>query len=327
MAFGLLPWSAMAQEDDMYFMPSKKSKTQSEQSSQSTRYYSPSRDVYYSGSNRDVDEYNRHGGSYYQLLPADSTMVDVINFSAEEGVYPDSTTTVPADDYKYTRLMSRWEGYEPGESFWAGYRAGRDDAWNTWHSPWYFSSFYPWYDPWYYPYGYYSWHYPYRYWDPWYYDYAWYGHYSWGWGYRPYYYHYGWSAGPRHYVTYRNGNSGTIDRRGRTHGSFSGNRATASSGRFSSARQRTIDGHTNYSSPTRQSSTATSRSGNFGGARSASSTATRTTTPTRSSSSTYTPSRSSGSFGGGGFSGGGRSGGGGFSGGGRSGGGGFGGRR
>ena len=64
---GALPLTMMAQDDDMYFVPSKKSVEQPASNSGRRGY------TYYSGSNRSVDEYNRRGtgGSYYQVLPAD----------------------------------------------------------------------------------------------------------------------------------------------------------------------------------------------------------------------------------------------------------------
>ena len=170
----VIPFTGMAQDDDMYFVPSKK-QAQQEKSS----YSSYSRDAYYSGSNRDVDEYNRRGGSYYEVYEADSVGNDIIDFSAEEGVYPDSV-----GDFALTRQMARWDGYTPADSYWQGYDDGRNDSWG-WHSPWYYSSFYPWYDrswywdSWYYdPWYYSSWRYGWY--DPWYYGH--YGYYGWGWG-------------------------------------------------------------------------------------------------------------------------------------------------
>ena len=117
----------MAQDDDMYFVPSKKSSatvTNTNRYGNSGSYNRP-RDTYYSGSNRSIDEYNRRGGSYYQVIPGDTTANDIINFSAVEGVYPDSTIQ---DDYALTREMSRWDGYEPESSYWEGYADGRRDG-------------------------------------------------------------------------------------------------------------------------------------------------------------------------------------------------------
>ena len=77
---GAMPLSMLAQDDDMYFVPTKQTVAQAR------THYSVSPRTYYSGSNRSVDEYNRRG-SYYQPIPGDS-LSDVIDFSAVAGVYP-----------------------------------------------------------------------------------------------------------------------------------------------------------------------------------------------------------------------------------------------
>ena len=175
-----LPLSMQAQDDDMYFVPSKKKEV-----ANTSSYSSPKADTYYSGSNRSVDDYNRrsqsgwsYNGSSYQVISGDSTMKDVITFTPVEGVYPDSTAEF--GDFALTREMTRWEGYTPTDAYWEGYDRGRSDEWSAsvWHSPWYYSSYYPWYDRWYY--------------DPWYPSWTW----STGWYYDPWYYrpyhYYGW---------------------------------------------------------------------------------------------------------------------------------------
>lgn len=331
---GVMPLTMEAQ-DDMYFVPSKKKS--SVETVRPVSSYAPIRDTYYSGSNRDVDEYNRRGGSYYEALPGDSTS-DIINFAAEAGVYPDSTQT---EDFQLTRKMSRYEGYEPDAAFLAGYTAGRYDSWG-WHSPWYFSSlYYPWYDPWYYDLWYDPWYYRYRGWyvgwyDPWYYGY--YGYY----GYYPYYYggYYGYHGIGGYTYT---GTTGT-QRHGRINydgprGISNGSSTAHSAGTFGGARSGSFGNRNSNTSSSRNSTrtrtTATSNGvqstqyGNFGGSRSntSSTSTTRTTVPSSSSSGSFGGggsfggSRSSGGGGGGSFGGGG--------GGGRSGGGGgsFGGRR
>ena len=66
---GVLPLSALAQ-DDVYFTPTKSvSKSSSDKAP-----------AYYSGSNRSVDEYNRRGRlkSYYQKIGADSYGNDIV---------------------------------------------------------------------------------------------------------------------------------------------------------------------------------------------------------------------------------------------------------
>ena len=247
------PLISMAQDDDMYFVPTKKNVEKA-----NARYGIPN-DTYYSGSNRSVDEYNRRGvgGSSYEVIGNDTSMIDVINFSGEQGVYPDST-----GDFSLTKKMSRWEGYTPSEAYWDGYNRGRSDEWysSSWHSPWYYS-YYPWYDSWYY-------------YDPWYYHY---GYWGWGgyygsWYYRPYYYYggVGWGgSSPRTRTYARTGNAGTISRYGESHGRFSGARSgsitSGSSRRYGSA----ASGSSTSSS--RNYNTGTSRSSNFGGTRSSSS--------------------------------------------------------
>ena len=59
-SLGLLPFTMVAQDDDLYFKPKKVVRDRSEQVD--TRSYS--------GSNRDVDEYNRRGKywSHYQVV-------------------------------------------------------------------------------------------------------------------------------------------------------------------------------------------------------------------------------------------------------------------
>ena len=259
---GAMPITMMAQDDDLYFVPTKENVAK-----EAAKYGMPD-NTYYAGSSRSADEYNRRVWS--SVAPIDSAGNDIIDFSAERGVYPDSTYS-DVSDYQYTTRMSRFDDYTPSEAYWKGYRDGR------WTSPWYYGSYYswydPWYDPWYYGYsGYWGWHSPWYYsiwYSPWYYGY--YGYY----GYRPYYwggryghYHYGsynaWkhsSHSPYRYHQYTN--------RGRTTGGHQGRSTYGNSSR-------------------------TSHSGNYGGSRS-------TYTPSHSS---------GGSFGGGrsgGFSGGGRS--------------------
>ena len=332
---GALPLTMVAQDDDMYFVPTKKSTVVRTRTDVAPR---PA-PVYYSGSNRDVDEYNRRGGSYYQVVSNDSTGNDIIDFNGELGVYPDSAQT---EDYALTRQMSRWDGYEPEEVYREGYRDGRMNS-LSWHSPWYYSSFYPWYDPWYYDpwyYGYYGWYGGWY--DPWYYGYSYY---------HPWYHSY-WYGG---YYPYYGGGGGYIASSHRTgtqnHGrvSYSGPRGI-SNGRTSTYSSGTFGGRSIGTASANRGSFGTSRSsnsrpasrpassntrvtnsyGNFGGNRTVSSSSSRSYTPTYSGSTSsgssggYSggSSGSSGSFGGGGAYGGSRSSGGGGGGGGH-----FGGRR
>ena len=167
--FGVLPIAAVAQDDDMYFVPSKEVKAK-----EVYNYGMPS-NTYYSGSSRTTDEYNRR----MIAAPTDSLGNDIIDFSAVRGVYPDSIAqTEQGEDYQLTRRMTRFDDYTPSQAYWDGYRDGR------WSSPWYYNRWYSWYD-----YDYWYWN------DPWYYgSYGYYG----GW-YSPYYYGY---YRPWHYYGY-----------------------------------------------------------------------------------------------------------------------------
>lgn len=275
---------AHAQDDDMYFVPTKANVAKAK-----ANYGIPA-ETYYSGSSRSTDEYNRRGSSY-QALPADSAS-DIITFAPVTGEYPDSVA-----DFELTRKMQRWDDYEPSASYWEGYSDGRRDSWG-WHSPWYYTSYYypwydswrySWYDPWYYSWGswydpWYSWHYPY---------YGWGGYYGW---YRPY--HYGYYGG------YYGGYSGY-------YGGYRGGKTVAGT-RNHSINGRSATGRTwGNTGNARTSSSRSSSTGRSSGNRSAWSTGNSRSsgsyTPSRSSSSSsgsYSGSSSRGSSGGG-FSGGG----------------------
>lgn len=301
MIAGMLPLSLVAQDDDLYFVPKKKSVEKV------TDNYGIPANVYYVGSDRSIDEYNRRTKSYYEVIGADSTLNDTISFSAEKGIYPDF---ISDEDFKLTKEMSRFDDYRLSDydAFWAGYNAGRYD-W-AWHSPWYFSR-YGWYDPWYY--SRWAWY------DPWYYGYGWYNpwYYGYGW-YDPWYYGYGWYS-PGYYAWYGSGRvgrryvntigAGTIRRDGMTHANY---RRAGSSGHYANGsrsnelRNRTVNGtsrtgRVNRSTASRSyensRTTYNNNPGNFSGSRS-------------NGGSSFGGSRSGG-FSGGGFSGGSRGGGGG----------------
>ena len=233
-----LPLTMMAQDDDMYFVPSKKNITQEAQT------YGMPKNTYYAGSSRSVDDYNRR--AWTSVTPIDSTGNDIIDFSAVKGVYPDSAyAEVDNSDYELTRKMSRFDDYTPSEAYWDGYRDGRWSSpwyyggysswyWNDpwyWGSPWYYGSYYGWYSPWYYGYGYY------RPWYPGYY--GWYGPYWHGGGaahrpnngrpvnHRP-------NLNGRNFGGYRGNSTPTntngINNRTTNPSSFGGSRSTGSSG-------------------------------------------------------------------------------------------------
>ena len=296
MLIGAMPLAMMAQDDDLYFVSKKKKSAVVEEAQDQ---FGMPKDTYYAGSNRSVDEYNRRFKSQVEMI-GDSSKVDVIDFSAEKGVYPDSLS----EDFKLTKKMTRFDDYRLADNaaFWAGYRAG-SYAWG-WHSPWYYNHW-GWYDPWYYPYysSYWGWY------DPWYYGYA-------GW-YDPWYYrgYWGYPYPYRPVVVVGGGGrrantigTGTIRRDGSTyshHGGFSGYH----SGSNSSLRQRAnaMSGGRTYSS----GNNIRSGSGNFSGYRGSSSSSSGSFSGSRSSGSSFGGSRSSGgSFGGSHSSGGGSRGGG-----------------
>ena len=246
---GALPLTTTAQDDDMYFVPTKENRAKS-----AATYGMPA-DTYYSGSNRSVDEYNRC--SWSSVTPIDSLGNDIIDFSAEQGVYPADTLTALAGEYPLTKRMSRFDDYTPGEAYWQGYRDGR------WSSPWYYV-YVDWYDPWYYsPWYYTSW----SYWpSSWYYT-GWYHHpwhYGWG-GYR------GWYYRPYRYVAYHHNYHHGVGRHvsyGSPRGFGSHGSHSYSAGTFGGSRVRgNSDGGTRSYTPSRPSGTSTSSFGNFGGSR------------------------------------------------------------
>lgn len=274
--FGVMPLSMVAQTDDLYFVPKKKVKKATVENTV------PEQETYYSGSNRTVEEYNRLE-SKYEVLDDDSTKSDIIDFSAEKGVYPDSLET---EDYAITKKLQRFDDYDIADNvaFWAGYEKGRKDY--MWHSPWYYRTYGwygGWYDPWYYGPGWYysgwygwydSWYDPWF--NPWYY--GWYSpwYYTWHspyYGWRDYYgwnypYYYGGSVSVGRHIAHH-GNTGSIDlNRGRMNGRFynSGSGRSGSTrlgaSRTSSLRSQTVAGHRAYdrSSYSRSSNTGTSRS-------------------------------------------------------------------
>lgn len=252
-----MPLQLMAQ-DDMYFVPTR------ELAEQTAREYGLPRETYYHGSTRSIDDYNRHG-SYYEVI--DSLASDTIDFTGMLGVYPDSLYD-EADDYVYTRRMSRFDDYQWSDSYWAGYAAGRYSRFG-WYSPWYYDSWY--YSPWSYSSWYGGWY------DPWYYG---------GW-YRPYGYYgyYGYYGHPHYYgYTY----SRPIHRGGTPRARFG-------------STPRSIFG-------TPRTGNTTTRRSSFGNTRTYQPRTTTTTTPrhstpttTRStSSSSFGGSHGGGSFGGGG---------------------------
>ena len=294
---GMLPLTMVAQDDDLYFVPKKKSVERV------TDNYGMPTDVYYSGSDRSIDEYNRRLKSRVEVIGGDSTLCDTISFSAEKGVYPNDS--ISDEDFKLTKKMSRFDDYRisDNEAFWAGYAAGRYD-W-AWHSPWYYTR-YGWYDPWYYT----RW----RWYDPWYYDwyYGWYD--PW---YDPWYYGYGWYSGwyaPRYYGWYSGGSvgrhyantigAGTIRRDGGTH---MGYRRSGSSSRYangsrmsSELRNRTVSGNSRNGRVNRSSASRNYDSSNYNRGTFSGNTGSYSNSRGNGGSFSSSSSRSSGGFSGGG---------------------------
>lgn len=311
-----MPLTSMAQDDDLYFNPKKEAKEQAEKRAALQKAYELQRArrdsiyaLFWSGSNRNVDEYNRGGRlfSHYEKVGTDSLGNDIIQFHVGKGVAPDSIYddayfaqkyADQDEDFARTRDMSRWDGYyDPWFYDYYGYGPyyWRSRMWG-WHNPWRYGYYAGWYDPWFDP-----WY------DPWYYGYAgwyggWYDPWYWGGYYNPWYWggpmighvSYGGFAGNKRY-----NNPGLIDGSNHHYNGVVGNNSNTYSRRSNSNMsfgQRRDSGnfnHSNNSSWGTRSNSGFSNGGSFGG----------------------------GSFGGA------RSGGGSFGGGSRSGGGSFGGRR
>lgn len=183
--FAAVPLLSFAQDfdDDIYYNPSKKTKTQIVKTSktQTPVHYTPTPDYpsadtyqFSTNSGRDVDEYNR------RYLTADTVAQD----SAID------------DNFTYTRRIERFHNPDVVISTNDGDLI--DTYYNTPASslniyvnnyPGYYWNRWPYYS-WTYPYWSWSWNY-----NPWY----WGPSYTWGWGYDPYW---SWSWGPGYYPGY-----------------------------------------------------------------------------------------------------------------------------
>lgn len=295
----------MNAQDDMYFVPTKKNVEKSKKD------YGMPKDTYYSGSNRSVDDYNRRHTECWenqlkdgsQVVAIDSLGNEIATVNVKKG--KSKRDSILNEDYKYTRMMEMWDGYQCSNAYWRGYNDGRFNRWYGWSSyydPWYYSSWYGpyslWYDPWFYGYGgwYGGWY------DPWFYGYAgWYGgwhpYYDWGW-HGHYYPVYGGGGGTRYYGT---GRAGTANHGngsyGRPKSAFGSGRSISSgianrdrsnsvitrsgtsnrynnSNRNVSYQRNNINASSgrnqNYSSSSSSRSSSFSSSGSFGGSRSGS---------------------------------------------------------
>lgn len=178
MMLACLPLISFAQnDDDMYFVPKKSKTSQTTQSAPSVparQSYTPQRtqtDEYYTGTLRDVDEYNRRGTNGVTSTPeySDENKKDTVYVVVEN-------QNEDYEDCLLSARLARFHGY--GYPYYAWY--------DPWYDPWY-------YDPWYYRpgwgwSGYWSfggWGWRYSWYDPWYYGPTWgwsgyYGGYAWG---------------------------------------------------------------------------------------------------------------------------------------------------
>ncbi len=319
MAILALPFAIYAQNDDMYFVSSKKKNDKKDDTKVERRERglnirteaSPWDDAedtdYHTGSLRDVDEYNRRGTQVRARLQGDTLYVQneqplpeqeyVVryedNYAVDEPYY---------NDYRFAMRLSRYHGFYHYDPFmW--------DVCYGWYDPWY-DPWYGWYGP-YYRHGWYSW-------CDW----------GWGWGHAHLGWHHGWGPGHHHGWgpaapprPHRPGGS-ALANNGRRPGSVGassgrGGRNYASSSRAGRGGSGVVD-----SGSRRPSSSSTGRYSvpSSSSNRRGSSTYTAPSRGSRSSSTYSAPSRSNRSSGGSvsrgsGFSGGSR-GGGGFSGGG-----------
>ncbi len=254
---GMLPLVSMAQ-DDMYFVPSKKKATKAEYTQKQPQT------TYYSGSQRDVDEYNRQGG---YTLHIDSAGNTTLSFDGATDEYPPSDY-VATEDYSYTKRMSRFDDY----AWDAGYRRGYHDAFTDswyWNDPWYYDRWY--YASWRYGGWSFSWHHPIYWHRPHYWHHPWYGG-SW---YRPY----RGVTGTRNRGSFRNNRSGSFTNTqtgnrvnsNSNRGTFRSNRGTFNSNRNGSFNTNSSSSRSNNSSFNSNRSGSfnnRSSSGSFGSSRS-----------------------------------------------------------
>lgn len=309
---------AWAQDDDMYFVPSKKkAKTEVRREVRQDVEYMvrPTVTANTATVTRDVDEYNRRGLSsqqYEYQMSGDTLCIETTPQTRQSlSDYQDAYTEGYYDGMDDMALSRRITRYRRPGLIWYD-----DLYWDTWYDPFFHTSLY--YNRWYYDvwgwnYGW-SWHYPY---------WRWHNPY-WGWN-TP---HYGGGAWhPGHYpggkpgkpagsgIAIRNGHvrpstgriGATASRNGRTSierssgRDYNNNRSTASSSRTQRGKS-TSQGNASTSSRPQRSSVSTQNNST-----------TTHSTPSRSSSGSYgggSVSRSTGGGGGGSRGGGSRGGGG-----------------
>ena len=171
-----------AQNDDMYFVPKKKSVKQA-----TPRYEDDRQPAYYVGSSRDVDEYNRHSrlhSSYQVIEHNDSVGNDIISFDGAGEGYPDTVSSDSLTVMKSRRHRASRDKYDDDYAL-----CRRMQMFDGFYDPWLYG-YVGYYDPFYAPYWTVGWGglYYYSYWN------------GWGWP--------GYVAGPA--VAVRRGHTGTL---------------------------------------------------------------------------------------------------------------------
>lgn len=180
---------AYAQDDDMYFTPSKTAKAAKEKKDvplkiQNGTTADDDMDEVYTTegyndknySDAEVDAYNRRG---YKVSGDTLYLGDGEKEAKRSSRYQDDGYY--DDDYTYSQRLARF--HEPAVNIYFGYgipwgRWGYGFYDDFWYDPWYYSS---WYDP------YWSWGWSYY---PGYYSWGW----GWGWTYPHHHYYYGWGG-------------------------------------------------------------------------------------------------------------------------------------
>ena len=193
----VLPLNLWAQDDDVYFVPKKKTPTQQTEQRPVQRYVPVEivyEDEFYdddtlniTGSNRDVDEYNRRPSASSRLTGqlvqhTDGTLTYRVPATDTLYVMNDSTT-ITTDAFAAELYNQGYEdGVADGEDYAYSRRISRFGYSGVYTSPWYYS----YYDPFY--------------WDDYYYYHPYHGYYGlYHWGYPYYRGYYGWGYGPYWY--------------------------------------------------------------------------------------------------------------------------------
>lgn len=170
--------TAQDYDDDLYYVPSKKTTQRVEvitspSYAQSSITYGNNSDYSSSAYTQDVDEYNRRGRYRQSSVSGSSSSSSIVGTA-------DSLATAYSAGYA--------QGY--GDAYKQGYEDGSYD------SPTYRVRFVNTYDPFWYD----SWYYPSYYYDPWYYGSGW--SISWGTYYNPWWGYHGWSYPHRYHHSY-----------------------------------------------------------------------------------------------------------------------------